>query len=320
MKAIRVHEFGDPDVLRLEEVPDPTPGEGQVLVRLRAAGVNPVDAYIRTGTYAMRPNLPYTPGSDGAGEVAALGPGVSRVNVGDRVYTAGANSGTYAEQVVAPESGVFPLPERLSFEQGAAVGVPWATAYRALHQKGRGQPGEWLLVHGASGGVGTALVQLARAHGLRVIGTAGTEEGRRLVRELGAEHALDHGNPRHLEQARELTGGHGVDLIVEFLANVNLAGDLQALARGGRVVVVGNRGTIEINPRDAMARDASIHGMVLFNASPEEIQRIHAGLGAGFAVGAFAPVVGQRFPLAQAAAAQRYVLESRAQGKVVLVP
>ena len=320
MKAIRVHEFGGPEVLRLEEAPEPKPSAGQVLVRVRAAGVNPVDTYIRSGVHAVKPALPYTPGLDAAGEVEAVGEGVTRFSAGQRVYTAGSLTGTYAELALCEESQCHTLPERVSFAQGAGVFTPYTTAYRALFQRAKAQPGETVLVHGASGGVGTAAVQLARAAGLRVVGTAGTEEGRRLVSEQGAHEVLDHRAPDYFEQLNGLTGGRGVDVILEMLANVNLDKDLGALAKGGRVVVVGSRGTVEINPRTAMTRDASILGMTLFNISPQEFVSIHAALGAGLEAGTLSPVVGRELPLAEAARAHEEVLKPGAHGKIVLTP
>jgi len=193
MKAIRVEKFGEPEVMHLQEVPDPKVGPGQVLVGLKAAGVNPVDTYIRTGNYPPKPALPYTPGWDGAGVVEAVGEGVKRVKAGDRVYTSGSLTGTYAQKALCLEEQVYPLPDPASFAQGASMGVPYATAYRALFQRARAMPGETVLVHGASGGVGTAAVQLAVAAGINVIGTAGGEAGLALVRRLGAQHAVDHG-------------------------------------------------------------------------------------------------------------------------------
>jgi NADPH2:quinone reductase len=321
MRAIVARAFGEPDVLRLEEVAEPAPGPGEVLVRVAAAGVNPVDGYMRTGTYAIKPELPWTPGSDGAGEVVALGQGIAEPAVGSRVYLwTPSGRGTYAELVAAPRERVFALPDRLSFEQGAAVGVPYATAYRALHDKGLARPGEWVLVHGATGAVGTALVQLALRHGMQVVATAGSAAGEARLRDAGVRHVVDHGDPEHLARARDVTGGAGLDLIVELLANVNLGRDLGALARRGRVVVVGSRGSVEINPRDLMSRDAWVVGMTLFNATAEEVTALHAGLRAGFADGTLAPVVGRRFPLAEAAEAQRAVLAAGAHGKVVLIP
>ena len=319
MKAIRVQEFGGSDVLKLEEVPEPSVGAGQVLVRVRAAGVNPVDTYIRSGVHAVRPALPYTPGLDAAGEVAAVGEGVKRFSVGQRVYTAGSLTGTYAELTLCEESQCHALPERVTFVQGAGVFTPYATAYRALFQRAKAVPGETVFVHGASGGVGTAAVQLARAAGLRVVGTAGTEEGRSLVAEQGAHEVLDHRTPDYLEQLGRLTEGRGPDVILEMLANVNLDKDLGVLAKGGRVVIIGSRGTVEINPRQAMTRDAAILGMTLFNMTPQEAASIHAALGAGLEAGTLRPVVGRELPLAEAPRAHEEVLKPGAYGKIVLI-
>lgn len=320
MKAIRVHEFGGPEVLKLEDVPDLQPGQGQVVVQVRAVGVNPVEAYVRTGTYAMKPALPYTPGADAAGVVASVGADVTSVKAGDRVYTSGSLSGTYAEQTLCNEVQVHPLPAKMSFEQGAAMGVAYGTAYRGLFQRGGGKKGETVLVHGASGGVGTAAVQLARAAGLLVIGTAGTDAGLKLVKEQGAHHAVNHTAAGYLAELMRLTGERGFDLIVEMLANKNLANDLGLLAKKGRVVIIGNRGTIEINPRDAMSREADIRGMTLFAASEQELREMHAALGAGLENGTLRPVIGQKIPLAEAARAHEEIMKpSGALGKIVMV-
>jgi NADPH:quinone reductase len=320
MKAIRVHEFGGPEVLRLEEAAEPRPGLGQLVVRVAAAGVNPVDTYKRAGWHTHAPSLPYTPGEDGAGTVAEVGEGSARFKPGDRVYLARSVSGTYAELALCEEWQAQTLPDRVSFAQGACLGVPYTTAHRALFGRGRARAGETVLVHGASGGVGTAAVQLARAAGLRVVGTAGTEEGRRLVAEQGAQHVLDHTAEGYLEELMSLTDGRGVDLVVEMLANVNLDRDLGVLAKFGRVVVVGNRGRVEIDARQAMTRDADILGMTLFNATPEEFRAIHAALRDGLEAGALRPVVGRELPLAEAARAHRDVLAPGAHGKIVLIP
>lgn len=320
MKAIRVHETGGPDVLKLEEVPDPQPGPGQVLVRVKAAGVNPVDTYIRAGGYAVKPPLPYTPGMDAAGDVEAVGEGVTRVSVGDRVYVAGTLTGSYAERTLSNESQVHPLPQHVSYSQGAAINVPYATAYRGLFQRAKAVAGESVLVHGASGGVGIASVQLARAAGMTVIGTAGTDKGRALAAKEGAHHVLDHRAPNYLEEVVALTGGQGADVILEMLANVNLGNDLKALAKFGRVVVIGNRGSVEINPRDAMGRDAAILGMTLMNASERDLKSIHAAIVAGLENRTLRPIVGQEFPLADAPRAHEAVMQPGAYGKIVLIP
>jgi NADPH:quinone reductase len=321
MKAIYVHEFGDPEVLRLEEVPTPQPGPGEVVVRMHAAGVNPVETYIRAGTYARLPTLPYTPGNDCAGVVEQLGPDVNEFKPGDRIYTGGSLAGsTYAEFTLCKTAQVHPLPENVSFAQGAAMGTPYATAYRGLFQRADAKPGETVLVHGASGGVGTAAVQLARARGLRVFGTAGSDEGRKLAREQGAHEVFDHGAPEHFEQIMKATGGRGVDVIVELLANVNLGKDLTILAKGGRVAIIGSRGRVEIDPRDTMQRDVDLRGMVLPNTPPDEMASIHAALVAGLENGTLRPVIGKEFPLSEGPQAHRAVMEPGATGKIVLVP
>jgi len=323
MKAIRVHTFGGSEVLQLDDVPDPTPGPGQVVVRVRAAGVNPVDTYVRSGNYAMLPTLPYIPGNDCAGVIETVGEGVTRIKKGDRVYvvrTTTQLSGGYAELALCDAPMVHTLPANVSFSQGAAVSVPYGTAYRGLHHKAHARPGETLLVHGASGGVGVAAVQLAVAHGMTVIGTAGTERGRRLVQEHGAHQVLDHTAPDYLKKLMELTGNHGADVILEMLANVNLQKDIDVVARFGRIVVIGNRGTIEINPRGTMGKDAAIFGLALWNAAPEEMASIHAALGGGLANGTLRPVVGQELPLKEAARAHEAVLKPGAYGKIILIP
>ncbi|HEU4403504.1 MAG TPA: NADPH:quinone reductase [Candidatus Polarisedimenticolia bacterium] len=320
MKAIRVRAFGGPEVMRLEEVPDPRPGPRQVVVRVKAAGVNPVDTYIRSGTYPRKPDLPYTPGFDAGGVVESVGQGVTRLKAGDRVYLSWTISGAYADLALCDESQVHPLPARLTFPQGAAVNVPYATAYRALFQRAGGRPGESLLVHGASGGVGIAAVQIGRASGFTVLGTAGTAKGRDLVAREGAHHVLDHSAPGYQEQLQALTGGRGVDVILEMLANVNLGRDLGLLAAGGRVVVIGSRGKVEIDPRDAMGRDAAIFGMSLFNASPADSVVIHAALVAGLENGSLCPIVGREMQLQEAPRAHQAVLEPGAFGKIVLIP
>ena len=320
MKAIRVHEFGGPEVLRLEEIPNPAAAPGQVVVHVKAAGVNPADTYIRAGTYAFKPSLPYTPGMDAAGVVEAVGQGVTRVREGDRVYLAGTKIGSYAEKIVCSEAEVYPLPQKVTFSQGAGVNIPYVTAYRALFQIGQARPAETVFVHGASGGTGTAALQWARAAGLKVIGTAGTPKGRELVLREGAHHALDHRAADYLEQLRSLTSGRGVDIILEMLANVNLGKDLPLLALRGRVVVVGSRGPVEINAREIMVRDGSIRAMSVLVAPAEELVSVHAAIYAGLENGTLRPVVGQELPLAEAARAHKAVMEPGAHGKIVLTP
>jgi len=318
MKAIVIREFGAPEVLRLEDVADLQPGENQVLVRVKAAGVNPVDAYIRTGTHAQKPKLPYTPGKDAAGVVEAVGENVSDFKAGDRVYTADSVSGTYAEFALCAENQIHKLPENVSFEQGAGIFVPFATAYRALFQKTKPQAGETLLVHGASGGVGVASLQWAKNFGLKIIGTASSDEGKKLVKEQGADYVLDHTDENYLNEIKEITADKGVDIILEMLANVNLQKDFEVLAMFGRVSIIGNRGALEFNPRAIMGKDASVFGMSLFNAPQAAMQEIHAAIYKGLSEGFLSPIVGKTFPLEKAAEAHHAVIEEKAFGKIVL--
>jgi NADPH2:quinone reductase len=321
MKAIRAHAFGGPEKLQLDDLPDPAPGPGQVRVRLHAAGVNPFDTYMLTGTYAIKPTLPYSPGADGAGVIEGLGEGVTGLAVGDRVYTGGTVDhkayGAYREVVLCTPHQVHPLPDQVGFSEGAGVHVPCITAYRAL-DRATPQAGETVLVHGASGAVGLAAVQLARAAGLTVIGTAGTAEGLDLVLTEGAHHAVDHREAQHVQRVMDLTGGRGPDVIIEMLANVNLDHDLTMVAPRGRIVVVGNRGRIEIDPRKAMGKEAAIHGMAFWNQTEAELRRAHDAVGAALASGVLRPVIAQELPLADAAEAHRRVMTAGARGKIVL--
>ncbi|KAJ3595729.1 hypothetical protein NHX12_005032 [Muraenolepis orangiensis] len=318
MRAVRVSEFGGPAVLKLlSDVPVPRPGKRQVLIRVRACGVNPVETYIRSGSFARRPDLPYTPGSDVAGEVQEVGEEVTSFKGGERVFTTATDSGGYAEFTLAGEESVFSLPAGMSPEEGASLGVPYCTAYRALVTKAQAKAGETVLIHGASGGVGIAACQLGRSLGLRVLGTAGTTEGLDLVLQQGAHLVFNHREDDYTHKILEATGG--VDIIVEMLANVNLGRDLQVLTRGGRVAVVGSRGSVEINPRDIMAQESSIMGVALFFATPEERKECMSALSRGMEGGWLRPSVGRRYPLNMAAQAHQDIMEGPgARGKIVL--
>jgi len=328
MKAILVREHGGPDVLKLEDLPDPKPAADQVAVRLRAVGVNPVDVYIRTGAYARKPALPFIPGSDGAGEIDAVGANVTSYKAGDRVFihgtaaehTHGHYGGAYAERAVCRLDHIYHLPASISFGQGAAMGVPYATAYRALFHRAAAKPGETVLVHGATGGVGLAAVQIAHAQGMRVLGTGGTDKGRQTVRQSGADAVFDHTTPNYIDEIMKATGGRGVDVILEMATHVNLDKDLGLIALRGRIVVIGNRGRVEIDARQAMGKDATILGMTLFNISDPDMASINSYMTAGLANGTLTPVVGREFPLADAAKAQDAVMASGALGKIVLLP
>ena len=320
MKAIVVRDFGEPEVMIVEEIELAEPAGTQVLVKIEAAGVNPVDTYLRTGIHAHAPALPYTPGKDGAGIVAAVGGGVTKFKQGDRVYTAGSISGTYAEYSICDESHLGVLPENVSFEEGAGVWTPYATSYRALFQKAGCGAGETVLVHGASGGVGLAAVQWAKAAGLKVIGTASSEEGKRAVLENGADVVFDHSDDDHFSQIHAHTERKGVDVIIEMLANVNLERDFECLSMFGRIVVVGNRGSLTFTPRQAMTKDATIYGMSLFNAPVEKLNEIHAAISDALSNGSIKPPVSKTFDLAEAPAAHHEIIESKAAGNIILIP
>lgn len=320
MKAIVVREFGQPEVMQLEDVETPQPAGIQVLVKIESAGVNPVDTYLRSGIHAHAPKLPYTPGKDGAGVVEAVGPEVADLKPGDRVYTAGSISGTYAEYSLCEESHLGRLPDNVEFGRGAGVWTPYATSFRALFQKADAKPGESVLIHGASGGVGLAAVQWAKNAGLNVIGTASSEEGRSLVLSEGADAVFDHHSEDHLGDIREYTEGRGVDIIIEMLANENLERNFEALAMFGRIAIVGNRGSLQFTPRQAMTKDATLYGMSLFNAPMEKLAEIHGRISEGLSAGYLRPVVAKTFPLADAPRAHHEIIETKATGKIVLVP
>ncbi len=324
MRAVLVRAFGEPSVMRVEEAPAPRAQDGQILVRLHAAGVNPVDAYIRSGRYSRVPELPYIPGMDGAGVVESIGPRVTpqpgsrALCEGDRVWLCARAGGAYAELVACEPHEVHPLPDGVPFEQGACLGVPFLTAWRALMQVGLARPGQAVLVHGASGGVGSACVQIAAAMGMEVLGTAGTPEGLAFVRSLGCTHAFHHGETGYEKAIIEATGGRGVDVVVEMLANVNLARDMDLIAPRGRIVVVGNRGETIVNPRGLMAKDATVAGMALFNAAPAELLECAAGIGAGLREGWLRPTVQEVIPLEHAPRAHDWVMTDGKRGNIVL--
>lgn len=324
MQAILAREFGGPDVLKLEDVPDPQAGAGQVRVRIHAVGVNPYDTYMRSGAYAIKPELPYTPGADAAGVIDQVGGGVTGLRAGDRVYVSGTASGkahgAYAQFALCTTEQVHPLPERISFTQGAGLFVPYVTAWRALFGRAKTRPGDTVLIHGASGGVGVAATQFAVAAGATVIGTAGSDQGVAVVKAQGAHHAVNHKTPGYLEQITALSAGRGPDVILEMLANVNLDHDLTVVAPGGRVVVIGNRGRVEIDARKIMMKDVSVFGLALWGIPPDEIRRAHTAIIAGLESGALNPVVGTEMPLRDAARAHQQVMEPGAKGKIVLIP
>jgi NADPH2:quinone reductase len=305
----------------VEKIPVPKHGENEVLIKVYAAGVNPFETYIRQGLYSVSPKLPYTPGCDCAGVVQAVGSKVTKHKVGDRVFTTAKVNGSYAEYAVCPENSCWRLAERLSFAQGAGIGVPYFTAYRCLHQLAHARPSQSILIHGASGAVGLASVQLARALGMTVFGTAGTDDGLQLVKRSGANHVFNHRKAGYAEEMMKITHGKGFDLIFEMLANVNLDKDCEMIGHKGTIVVIGSRGKVEINPVHLMVKDAKIMGMHLGHGTTDQRDwdDMGAALVAGFENGTLTPVVDREYKLEKACDAHRDIIESSgAKGNLIL--
>ncbi|WP_432455832.1 MULTISPECIES: NADPH:quinone reductase [unclassified Agarivorans] len=313
MQAIQAQFHGDQ--LKLNQLPDLVANQQQVLISVKAAGVNPVDTYIVAGSNNYTANFPHTPGKDAAGVIIAVGADVTGLSPGQRVYCAGTLSGASAEQCLASPQQVYPLSNHLSFEQGACLGTPYATAWRALFIRAHAQAAETVFIHGASGGVGLAAIQLAKAAGCRVFASAGSEAGLALLKQQGADVVVNHHQTQHYQQLQQ---AGGVDVILEMLANQNLGDDLPLLNAGGRVVVIGSRGSVEINPRDLMARDACIMGMALAHADSAQLKQIHTALYAGAEAGFVRPVIGQSFALAETSAAHQAVMQAGAHGNIVI--
>lgn len=323
MKTIQIHEFGGPEVLKVVDIAEPIPEKNEVKVTVHAVGLNPSESYTITGNYAYNvPDLPYVPGYDGAGIVEEVGPGVEKVKVGDRVYLSGfnakRNTGTYAEKVVIDAKNVYPLPDKASFSEGAALGIPAFTAYRALMQKARVRAGEKVLIHGASGAVGSLAVQIAKSVGAIVIGTSSTDKGRKSIIELGADYAIPHVTDENKDKIMELTDQKGPDIIIEFLADVNLETDSKIIADYGRIVIVGSRGTIEFTPRNLMTNDATITGMAFTYPESQDMIEMHHGVTALVQSGFLKPVVGRKFPLERAKEAHEHLMGSSGDGRTIL--
>jgi NADPH2:quinone reductase len=322
MKQVQVSSYGPAEVLKTVPYKRVEPGPGQVEVAIYAAGVNPADTYLRAGNYEfLSPELPFVPGYDGAGIITKVGDGENMPAVGDRVWISTIPTrsvGTYADFLVCDASITHPLPEQYSFSEGAAIGVPYLTAYRALFQRGNAQAGETVLIHGASGSVGLAAVQLATATGLKVIGTGSTGKGRELVESFGAVHTLNHSEPGILDHLKGITEGRGVDLVIEMAAHRNLDTDCQALALGGRVVVVGSRGALNLTPRTLMVSEADIRGTAIWNMSPEDLAEATRRIEGRLNAGQLRPHVSAELPLGQAREAHARIEAGKANGKLVL--
>ncbi|GFW73124.1 quinone oxidoreductase [Trichonephila clavipes] len=322
MNAIRIEKFGCERVLELKSVEIPKPTESTVVVKVIAAGVNPVDTYIRSGGFYTVPELPFTLGKDGAGIVHELGADVTNFKVGQRVFICSRSVykyGTYAEYAVVKEEELFPLNDCLSFEEGAAIGIPYFTAYRALVLKARCCANETVFIHGASGSVGLASIQIAKHLGLKVIGTAGTEEGMAMVKNTGADFVLNHKEKKYLEKLAEITDNVGVNIVVEMLANVNLNKDLDVLAPRGRLTIIGSRGMCQVDPRKMMVPEVNVIGVALLSSTKEEWKETSEFIVKGIEDGWVKPIIDKKYPLEKACDAHTDIIHSSgAKGKLIL--
>ncbi|TME11529.1 MAG: NADPH:quinone oxidoreductase family protein [Chloroflexi bacterium] len=322
MKAIRINETGSPEVMHLEEIESPTPKEGQILIKVAAAGINFADLAQRQGAYLTRTQTPMTLGFEFAGTVAALGPGVTTPAVGTRVVAFG--EGAYAEYALAQAATTVPIPPNLDFTHAAALPVQGITAYQLLRESAQIQPGETVLVHASAGGVGTLAVQLAHLMGAgTVIGTASNASKLELARRLGADVAINYTEENWAEQVNHATGGHGADIILEMVGGQIAEQSLQCLAPFGRMVIYGaTSGQIaQFTGIQLMYKNQAIIGYWLNSQlrRTDRITRAVMDLMQYFISGKLEIVVGQTFPLAQAAEAHSAIAERKTMGKVVLM-
>ena len=342
MKAIRIHAHGGPEVLKLETVPDPVAGPGEVVLRVRAASVNHLDLFIRRGMPGVKVPLPRIPGADAAGEVESVGSGVTALKPGDRVtvnpgsscgtceFCAGGRGslclayailgehgdGTYAEKVKVPARSVHPIPAALSFEDAAAFPLVGLTAWSMLVTKARVQPGEEVLIVGAGAGVGVMAIQIAKLCGARVIATAGTDEKLAKCKALGADVGINHAKGPFDKAVRDLTGKRGVDVVMDYVGKETWQISLRSLVRGGRLVTCG--ATTGFDPvedlRQVFYRQLSIFGSTMGSAKEfGDMMRC-------IVAGRLKPVVDRVLPLAQASEAHRLLEARGAFGKVILRP
>lgn len=324
MKAIQINEFGGPEVLKTVDIDEPFPNKDEVKVKIFVTGLNPSEAYTITGTYNYNiPSLPYVPGYDATGIIEEVGSNVNHFKKGDRVFisafSAKRNTGTYAEKVVTDAKNVFKLPDNVSFREGAGLGIPVFTAYKAIFLKANVRAGETVLVHGASGSVGNLAVQMAKTIGATVIGTSSTEEGRQTVLDLGADYVMNHITEDNKEELLKITGEEGPDVIIEMLANANLDIDMQVIGKHGRIIIIGSRGTIEVNPRNLMTSEAIVTGMTFRYPTQTEMREMQYGVNALLEIGAIQPLIGNAFTLDEPIEAYKSLMESTGNGRTIFV-
>jgi NADPH2:quinone reductase len=331
MKAAFLEQPGGPEVIRYGDLPQPAPQAGEVLVKVGAAALNPIDLYIRSGAVAMPLPRPYIPGCDVAGSVAAVGPGVQRFRPRDRVW--GSNQGllgrqgTAAEYVCVAEEWLYPTPEGVSDKEAAAVALVGITAHLGLFRCAGLRAGETVFVNGGTGGVGSMVVQMARAAGARVITTVGSAEKAELCRSWGADRVINYEADDVPGAVRDFTGGTGVHVWFETQRDPDFARTVELLARRGRMVVVAGRQARPPFPVGPFyVKDLSLFGFAMFNATADEQRQCAGDINRWLAEKKLRPVIGRTFPLAEAAAAHRFLDENTLHqagtltGKVLLVP
>jgi NADPH:quinone reductase-like Zn-dependent oxidoreductase len=322
MKAIHVHEFGGPEVMKFEEAEDLTGGPGQILVEVRAAGVNPVDTTFRSGAHPLSKSLklPWTPGIDAAGEVIEVGAGVEGFEVGDRVFGA-AMTGSYAEKAALNGLRTAHIPSNLSFEDCASFPVVLYTAFYAVVVKAGIQPGQTFLIHAGAGGVGSMAIQIAKASGARVITTVSSKEKADVAASLGADIIVNYRDEDFADRCAAETGGRGVDAVIEMVAADNFDGSCRALKKGGTMVLLGSgtgkNPTGSVNYPPFYSKDIDVRGMSLFNADsvfPDMLRQVNHLLEAG----QVRPLLGEVIPIAEAARAHEVLMTGKVPGKIVL--
>ena len=322
MKAIHVHEFGGPEVMKFEEAEDLTGGPGQILVEVRAAGVNPVDTTFRSGAHPLSKSLklPWTPGIDAAGEVIEVGAGVEGFEVGDRVFGA-AMTGSYAEKAALNGLRTAHIPSNLSFEDCASFPVVLYTAFYAVVVKAGIQPGQTFLIHAGAGGVGSMAIQIAKASGARVITTVSSKEKADVAASLGADVVVNYRDEDFADRCAAETGGRGVDAVIEMVAADNFDGSCRALKKGGTMVLLGSgtgkNPTGSVNYPPFYSKDIDVRGMSLFNADsvfPDMLRQVNHLLEAG----QVRPLLGEVIPIAEAARAHEVLMTGKVPGKIVL--
>ena len=322
MKAWRVSEWCEPEQMKMEEIPVPEPGPGQVQIKNHAAALNFYDILMIQGKYQVKPPLPFTPGSEVAGTISAIGPGVDGFTVGDRVQ-AMASGGGYAEYSLAPSAKTFRVPRSMSFEEAAAMIVIYQTSYFALKVRTTLKSGEWLLVQAAAGGVGLSAMQIGKSLGARIIATAGSAEKLDFCLSQGAEHALNYREEGWVEQVKKITGGRGADVIYDPVGGDIFDQSSKCIASEGRLLVIGFAGgrIPSIAANRILLKNISVIGCYwggYLEHHPEFMAEAQAELFAMYEAGQIKPVVSQSYPLSDAVSALKALAGRKTYGKVVL--